>query len=62
MPQLNKIVIIIMLRVSKPLGFITGMLLGIYTRDSYVYPYPLRVQDLQEDYENINTSINTRMS
>lgn len=38
---------IIMLRLSKPIGFIIGIGLGIYTRDSYVYPYPLRVQDLQ---------------
>lgn len=49
-----------MLRLSKPFGFITGILLGIYTRDSYVYPYPIRVQDLEEDYKKLDSSIDAR--
>lgn len=51
-----------MLRLSRPVGFVLGIVLGIYTRDSYVYPYPLRAQDMQEDYEKINRSIDGRMN
>lgn len=51
-----------MIRTSKPLGFILGTLLGIYTRDNYLYPYPLRVYDLQQDYEKLNNSIEDRMN
>lgn len=51
-----------MLRLSRPIGFVLGIFLGIYTRDNYVYPYPLRVQDLQADYEKINSSIDGRMA
>lgn len=51
-----------MLRLSRPIGFVLGIVLGIYTRDSYAYPYPLRVEDMQEDYEKINSSIDDRMS
>lgn len=50
-----------MLRISKPIGFILGAFLGIYTRDNYLYPYPLRVSDLQQDYERLNSSIEERM-
>ena len=49
-----------MLRLSKPFGFLAGILLGIYTRDCYIYPYPLRVQDLEEDYKKIDDNIKER--
>ena len=49
-----------MIRISKPIGFIIGTLLGIYTRDNYLYPYPLRVSDIQQDYEKINKNIDDR--
>lgn len=51
-----------MIRISKPIGFIIGTVLGIYTRDNYLYPYPLRVSDLQQDYEKINKNIDDRMA
>ena len=54
--------LIIMLRLSRPIGFFMGLFLGMYTRDSYVYPYPLRVQDMKEDYEKINNNIDGRMA
>jgi hypothetical protein len=38
-------------RFGKPFGFVVGVFLGIITRDHYVYPYPLRVQDLEEDFK-----------
>lgn len=50
-----------MIRVSKPIGFLIGICLGIYTRDNYVYPYPLRVQDLEEDFKELDTNVNTRI-
>jgi hypothetical protein len=36
-----------MLRISKPIGFGFGVLIGMLTRESYVYPYPLKVEDLR---------------
>jgi hypothetical protein len=51
-----------MLRLSTPIGFIAGLFIGIYTRDNYVYPYPLRVQDIQEDYDKLNENINGRIA
>lgn len=39
-----------MIRISKPIGFIVGVVLGIQTRDNYLFPYPLRVEGLREDY------------
>lgn len=39
-----------MLRIGKPIGFIIGLTLGIKTRDFFIYPYPLRAQDMEEDF------------
>ena len=38
-------------RVGKAFGFVLGIGLGIITRDHYMYPYPLRVHDLEEDFK-----------
>jgi len=38
-------------RFGKPVGFLLGVFLGVITRDHYMYPYPLRVQDLEEDFK-----------
>lgn len=50
-----------MVRISKSLGFMLGLVMGIYTRDNYVYPYPLKVQQLEEDYQKISKDINLRI-
>jgi len=50
-----------MLRLSKPIGFLFGVGLGLFTRDNYVYPYPLRVQDIEEDYIKLSNSVNSRI-
>lgn len=40
-----------MVRLSKPIGFLAGIYIGITTRDYFIYPYPIRVQDLEEDFK-----------
>jgi|JI9StandDraft_1071089.scaffolds.fasta_scaffold1231064_1 hypothetical protein len=40
-----------MVRIGKGVGFAVGVLMGFITRDSYQYPYPLRVDDLKDDYD-----------
>ena len=42
-----------MLRISKPFGFIVGLYLGITTRDNFLYPYTIKVQDLQQEYTTV---------
>ena len=39
------------MRVGKILGFATGLFIGYKTRDYFIYPYPLRVDDLQINFE-----------
>ena len=31
-----------------------GVFLGIITRDHFIYPYPLRVQDLEGDFKEFS--------
>ena len=42
--------ILIMIRPGKAIGFIVGLFIGIYARDNYLYPYPIRVHDLQSAF------------
>ena len=35
-----------MIRLGKPVGFMVGLTLGIVTRDHFLYPYAIKVQDL----------------
>jgi hypothetical protein len=46
-----------MMRISKPIGFCFGVLIGMLTRESYVYPYPLKVEDLKEDFNELSKKI-----
>ena len=39
-----------MIRFGQPIGFIFGVVIGIKTRDYFMYPYALRVQDLEQDF------------
>ena len=46
-----------MLRVSQPIGFVIGFVLGVYTRDNHLYPHPMRVSDLEEDYTKMESEL-----
>ncbi len=49
-----------MIRLGKPIGFVVGILLGITTRDNYLYPYPLRTDDLEEEYKQYTKEATAR--
>ena len=49
-----------MFRITKALGFVTGIVLGVITRDNYLYPYPLRVSDLEEDFNKYNKEMDKK--
>jgi hypothetical protein len=40
-----------MVRFGKPIGFAVGLMLGVSTRDYFVYPYAIRVIDLEDDFK-----------
>ena len=47
-----------MVRVSKVVGFVVGAGLAVITREYFIYPYALRVQDMQEDFNHYEKEAN----
>jgi energy-converting hydrogenase Eha subunit F len=47
------------MKISKTVGFVLGLALGIFTRDNYLYPYPIKVEEIQEDFLTYSDNIGT---